>query len=105
MQSNEPGLFDLEDEEAPPAYEEPLITDQQIESIRRAFNEAGISSMQDRQDLIESCTARPITNIRELRAQDYRRVLKRIGEKRQPSASITGSAWDNRDEDTWIDKL
>lgn len=106
MDHSEPGLFNLVEEEtsASSPADAPL-TEDQIEAIRRAFAEAGIVSMQDRQELIESCTARPVTNIRQLRAQDYRRVLKRISEKRQPSANITGSAWDNRDEDTWIDKL
>ncbi|WP_091607344.1 hypothetical protein [Arthrobacter koreensis] len=107
MDHSEPGLFNLVEEEETSASSpaDAPLTEEQIEAIRRAFTEAGLDSMQERQELIEACTARPVTNIRELRAQDYRRVLKRISEKRQPSASTSGSAWDNRDEDTWIDKL
>lgn len=105
MQPNEPGLFDLEDEEAPSAYEEPLITNQQVASIRSAFEEAGITSMEERQQLIESCVVRPVSGIRELQARDVRRILKRIGDQQQRKGPQAGSAWDNRDEDTWIDKL
>lgn len=107
MQQNEPGLFDLGQEPTQtPSFEEPLITDQQVQSIREAFQFAGITSMEERQELIESCTARPVSSIRELEGRDFRRVLKRIRERQQgPKAGGTGSAWDNRDEDTWIDKL
>lgn len=107
MQQNEPGLFDLGQEPTQtPSFEEPLITDQQVQAIREAFQFAGITSTEERQELIESCTARPVSNIRELQGRDFRRVLKRISERQQePKAGGTGSAWDNRDEDTWIDKL
>lgn len=105
MLPDEPGLFDLEDEAASSAFEEPAITDQQILSIRRAFEEAGISSMEERQQLIESCVVRPVARLRDLQARDVRRVLKRISDQQHRTAPKTGSAWDNRDEDTWIDKL
>ncbi|MCC3270095.1 hypothetical protein MUG94_03235 [Arthrobacter gengyunqii] len=105
MQPNEPGLFDLEDEAAPQAFEEPAITDQQIASIRQAFEEAGITSMEQRQQLIESCVVRPVARLRELQARDVRRILQRISDQQQSKGPVTGSAWDNRDEDTWIDKL
>ena len=105
MLPDEPGLFDLEDEAAPPAFEEPSITEQQIASIRQAFEEAGITSMEERQELIESCVVRPVAGIRELQARDVRRILKRISDQQQQKGPQAGSAWDNRDEDTWIDKL
>ena len=105
MLPDEPGLFDLEDKATPSAFEEPAITEQQIASIRRAFEEAGISSMEERQQLIESCVVRPVAGLRELQARDVRRILKRISDQQHRSAPTAGSAWDNRDEDTWIDKL
>ena len=105
MQPDEPGLFDLEDEAPSPAFEEPAITDLQIASIRQAFEEAGITSMEGRQQLIESCVVRPVAGLRELQARDVRRILKRISDQQHSRGPLTGSAWDNRDEDTWIDKL
>lgn len=104
MQENEPGLFDLNGV-SEVRYEEPLITDQQVDSIREAFANARIMSMEERQEIIESCTVRSIANIRELQAREVRRVLKRINDRKNSKGPDTGSSWDNRDEDTWIDKL
>lgn len=61
--------------------------------------------MDERQKLIQTCTVRPIVNIRELYVQDVRQVLKRIEDWKNYSGPSTGSLWDNREEDTWIDKL
>ena len=105
MQDNEPGLFDLEDQAEEKTFEEPLISEEQVASIRGAFEQAGITSMEERQEVIESCTARPVANIRELQARDVRRVLKRIAERQNHQKPVSGSSWDTREEDTWIDKL
>lgn len=106
MQHDEPGLFDLPARTPEPhERQEPLITDQQVATIRRAFDDAGIVSMEERQELIQTCTVRPIANIRELYVQDVRQVLKRIEDRKNYTGPSTGSLWDNREEDTWIDKL
>lgn len=106
MQDNDPGLFDLEAGQAQEqTFEEPLISGEQVAAIRQAFEQAGINSMEERQEIIESCTARPVANIRELQARDVRRVLKRIADRQNYKKPISGSSWDNREEDTWIDKL
>ncbi|MGP7813738.1 hypothetical protein [Glutamicibacter soli] len=106
MHYDEPGLFNLPDQTpAPVAFEDPLVKEQQVASIRRAFDDAGITSMEERQELIQSCTARPVANIRELYMRDVRQVLKRIEDRKNYMGPSTGSAWDNREEETWIDKL
>lgn len=66
---------------------------------------AGIDSMDERKAIIESCTIREVANIRELYAKDVRPVLRRIEERRNYKGPATGSTWDNREEDTWIDRL
>lgn len=106
MQLDEPGLFDIPDQ-APAVveFEDPLVTEQQVATIRRAFDDAGIESMDERQKLIQSCTVRPVANIRELYMRDVRQVLKRIEDWKNYTGPSTGSSWDNREEDTWIDKL
>lgn len=81
------------------------IRDAQVQQLREAFAEAGISSMDDRRAIIESCTIRQVASIRELLAKDVRPILRRIEERTLPPKQTSGSAWDNRDEDTWIDKL
>ena len=106
MTHEEPGLFDLP-EAAPtsPVIEDPIISPEQIASIRKAFDSAGIASMTERQEVIQSCVIRKISNIRELYSRDVRQVLARIEGWGRRSEAPTGSAWDNREEDTWIDKL
>lgn len=106
MTHEEPGLFDLP-EAAPtaPVIEDIPISPEQIASIRSAFDAAGIADMGERQEIIQSCVIRKISNIRELYSRDVRQVLARIEGWGSKSAPTSGSAWDNREEDTWIDKL
>lgn len=106
MQHDEPGLFDLpEGRQQPVVQSEPKITERQVAKIRSAFEAVGITSMEDRQELVQSCVIRSVTSIRDVYAHEARRILKRIEERRAGPQRITGSAWDDRDEPTWIDKL
>jgi DNA polymerase-3 subunit epsilon len=85
-----------------PAPPEPA-SDDQIQAIRVAFDSAGKHGMRERQQFIEGCLMRSVENIRSLTASEARRVLKTLS---IPAAKSTGgSAWDDRDEETWIDKL
>jgi hypothetical protein len=106
MTHEEPGLFDLP--EAAPAsrvIEDMPITHEEIAAIRSAFDTAEIGDMAERQEVVQSCVIRKISNIRELYSRDVRRVLARIEGWGRKSEAASGSAWDNREEDTWIDKL
>lgn len=107
MPHDDAGLFDLpaEANSAAAKREEPRISPDQVTKLRQAFDAAGITSMEERQQIIESCTIRPVANIRELLAKDVRPILARIEQQKTSKGPKTGSAWDNRDEDTWIDKL
>lgn len=104
MSTEQSGLFDLGLSDSHEPNESP-ITDVQIQSLRKAFSEAGIESMEDRKALIESCTIRPVQSIRDLYARDVRPILRRIDERKNYRGPAVGSAWDNREEDTWIDRL
>ncbi len=106
MTYEEPGLFYLP-EAAPttPLIEDPVISLGQIATIRTAFDSAGIADMAERQEVIQSCVIRRISNIRELYSREARQVLALIERWGRKSESTSGSAWDNREEDTWIDKL
>ncbi|QNE14856.1 hypothetical protein [Pseudarthrobacter sp. NBSH8] len=106
MTHDEPGLFDLpEAAPPPPVIEDPLISPEQIASIRNAFDTARIADMVERQEVIQSGVIRRISNIRELYSREVRQVLVRIERWGKKSEASSGSAWDNREEDTWIDKL
>jgi hypothetical protein len=99
--------FDIfgQPDQAPEAPTDPPIRDAQVQQLREAFAAAGIDSMDDRRAIIESCTIRQVASIRELLAKDVRPILRRIEERSVAPRQTSGSVWDNRDEDTWIDKL
>lgn len=99
-------LFEI-DEPAPlPDVLAPLpIKADQVQAIRDAFERAGVVSQNDRKTLIESVVVREVASLRQLQAVEARRILQRIEALRRPNTATSGSAWDNREEDTWIDKL
>lgn len=108
MTQDESRLFDLptrSEASVPVVINDPPITSEQVATIRRALDRAGIVDMTERQGVIQSCVIRPISNIRELYSREVRQVLARIQGWGSKSESSAGSAWDNREEDTWIDKL
>ncbi|MFL4473767.1 hypothetical protein ACIPVK_07215 [Paeniglutamicibacter sp. MACA_103] len=107
MTSSQPGLFEvqLDAELVPQRLDEMLISEEQIAWLRRAFDEAQISDMSERRELIQGCMIRPIETIRQLYAREFNVVMRRIASSGKSDAPMTGSTWDNREEDTWIDKL
>ena len=85
-------------------YEPPAIRDDQVAELRSAFDAAGITDQAERKQVVQSAVPRPIVSLRELRATDVRHVLARIVARGTASARM-GSDWDQRGEDTWIDRL
>lgn len=99
-------LFEINEPVPSPDVLAPLpIKAEQIQAIRDAFEKAGVAGQDDRKALIESVVVREVSSLRELQAVDARRILQRIEGLRSAKPASTGSAWDDREEDTWIDKL
>lgn len=99
-------LFEINEPALSPNVLAPVpIKPEQIQAIRDAFENAGVVSQNDRKALIESVVVREVASLRELKAVDVRRILQRIEGLSSPKPTDIGSAWDNREEDTWIDKL
>lgn len=100
-------LFEVAVEEAdlPKPEREYPITDTQITQIRAEFERLEVASMDDRQRLIESATVRPVNKLRDLSAVEARRVLTVLRARTDVARTVSGSTWDTRQEDTWIDKL
>ena len=99
-------LFEIEQPDLTTDVLPPLpIKTEQIKSIREAFGRAGVASQDERRALIESVVLREVAGLRELKAVEAQRILQRIAGLGTRNAASTGSAWDNREEDTWIDKL
>jgi DNA polymerase-3 subunit epsilon len=89
-------------EASAPARE--LLPDWQVANLRKALDALGVDSMTERQALIEDLAGRPVAALRDLTFAEARQVSEALAARRRTEAS-TGSAWDNRDEDTWIDRL
>ena len=88
----------------PQARTETPIADWQVGLLRRTLTAHGLTTMAERQRAIEAAAERPIDSLRPLTHPEALRVLSRLGPP--PTAQQeAASAWDNRDEDTWIDRL
>lgn len=80
------------------------IASWQVDLLRKALDARGLTDQVGRQKVIEAAADRPVESLRALTHEEALRVLSRLGQT--PASSKTeGSAWDQRDEDTWIDKL
>lgn len=107
--SDDISLFDLPEPSAhvvEPPIEHPILAEQ-IQHIREAFEVAGIASQDKRKKLIESVVNRQVASLRELRRKEGSLILRalRTSAEAKPKPKSTGSAWDDREEETWIDKL
>lgn len=80
------------------------IADWQVGLLRKALDTRGLTTMEERQQAIESAAGRPVRSLRSLTQDEGLHVLSRLG--RRPSAGHSMSrSWDDREEETWIDRL
>lgn len=99
-------LFPLDTPPDPaPALTPPPARDEQIAAIRLALDNAKLLEQTERQEFVQSVALRRVSHLRELTSIEARRVLDRLREKQARSSSSTGSAWDEREHETWIDRL
>lgn len=104
--SDELSLFGDEPTASEPVAmpEPPPVSDWQVDLLRKALDARGLASMVERQAAIEPAAGREVPSLRALTQEEALRILKQFGQE-APKRSSTGSAWDDRDEDTWIDRL
>ena len=80
------------------------IADWLVKDIRTALEARGLATMAERQHAIETAVGRPVESLRSLTRAEALRVLSLLGPTPAPQTKPM-SAWDARDEDTWIDRL
>lgn len=105
--SEDDALFGLADDIPASTPEEspaPIQT-WQIDQIRNALDVTGITAMTERQTLIEEIVGRPVAALRELHFADVRRLLEELHTRKAPTVASTDSVWDQREGDTWIDRI
>jgi hypothetical protein len=101
-------LFDDSSENAPVSTSSipELMTESQRQSIRRGFADLGIAGARDQFAVVEELTGQRINSVAQLESRYAQKLIYGLAEKARTSGmKNTGSAWDDRDEDTWIDKL
>jgi len=87
-----------------PARIETPIPDRLVDQLKEALTARGLTTMAERQQAIEAAAERPVESLRSLTRAEALRVLERLNAEPAPQAR-SASAWDNRAEDTWIDRL
>jgi len=80
------------------------IADWQVDLLRNALDARGLTSMAERQQAIVSAAGRSVESLRSLTHDEGMQVLSRLGQQQSSGRSAT-SQWDDREEDTWIDRL
>lgn len=105
MNDETPSLFDVQTPGTPTPLSPLPIRSDQVADIRNSFERAGITSQDQRKTIIESVVFRSVASLRDLQAVEAHRILKVISDMQNSRSDSQGSAWDNREEDTWIDKL
>jgi len=105
--SNALDLFEDEPTELPHRAEAPsMMTPPQRDAIRREFAELGITAAVDQFALVLDLTGQRITSVAQLEARHAQTLIYGlIAKVRTSGRKITGNVWDDREEDTWIDKL
>lgn len=100
-------LFGDDDEPAQPTPTQPAsapIADWQVDLLRKALDARGLTAMADRQRAIEEAAGRSVESLRSLSSAEALDILSGLGPAPTQQEGST-SAWDDRDEDTWIDRL
>ena len=98
------GDDDPEEPAHPVQHVEPSASDWQIDLLRKALDARGLTTQVERQAAIEAAAERPVESLRALTQEEALRILSGLGQT-LASKPRAASAWDERDEDTWIDRL
>lgn len=100
------GLFDLDtttSQERPPTA---LMTDVQRGMIRDLFAQLGVTQARPQFDMVAELTGARITSVGQLEVSTANTLIKMLSARVDSAGrASTGNAWDDRDEDTWIDRL
>lgn len=90
---------------APAPQQDIPIKDHQVQQIREGLDAAGIIDQDERQSTIQSYVSRQVASLRDFHAHEAHVIIQRLKQLQSATPAKTGSAWDQREEDTWIDKL
>lgn len=102
-------LFDFDDVESAQTASTPSpkqMTESQRQMIREACGQLGVLTAKDQFDLVEETIGIRIISVAELRQDQAQNLIYRLQSRvGSLGKKNTGNSWDDREEDTWIDKL
>jgi len=80
------------------------VADWQVSQLRSALDATGLTAMEDRQALVVELLGRSVSSLRDLTSAEARQLAEGFA-ARKNAGTQRGSSWDDREEDTWIDRL
>lgn len=80
------------------------VADWQVDLLRKALDAQGLTGMTERRSAVERAVGRQVESLRQLSSEEALGALSKLGGS-SSAARTTTSAWDDREEDTWIDRL
>jgi hypothetical protein len=99
-------LFDFDDHHEPVSPTPELITTEQRTRVRDAFARLGVTDAHAQFEIVYELTAQRVHSPAELQARHAQVLIERLAVRlRTQNIQRTGNAWDDREDDTWIDKL
>lgn len=100
------GLFDFSAPAVGPADRTALMTDTQRRTVRELFAKLGIVDARTQFEVVAELTGVRLASVAELERDTATRLIRLLtGRVARLDQANTGSAWSDRDEDTWIDRL
>lgn len=100
-------VFEDDNDGAEPSGVRPLaMTDSQRSEIRGLFARLGVATAAQQFEVTAELTGARITSVGELNAATAHRLIGALMRRLQTAGRVTtGNSWDDREEDTWIDRL
>lgn len=82
------------------------LTASQREALKKAFAQLGVADARGQFAIVEELTGQRITSVQELEERHAQTLIYRLANRVTAIGRIsTGNAWNDREEDTWIDRL
>lgn len=102
------GLFDLEDDQGPqnPPVADSPMTPLQRQTIRDLFARLNVTDARKQFEIVEELTGTRIASVTQLTVSSANVLIRLLaGRAELTGQTRTGRSWDDRGEDTWIDRL
>lgn len=99
-------LFEGDDTAPAAPTPSPTMTVSQREALKKAFAKLGVTDARGQFAIVEELTGERITSVQKLQERHAQTLIHRLADKvNSMGRKNTGNTWDDREEDTWIDKL